>query len=270
MLRSLVHWRIDNRIGYLILNNPPLNLVTLELVQELDAVLDIVYRHIKDVDVMIVTGAGVRAFCAGSDLSQFGPFLAPGKVVSAKLGPENAAFRRLASLPIATIAAIRGLAFGGGLELACCCDFIVAESSSRVALPEVKLGLIPGSGGTIRVTRRVGHARALELMLLGNSITADQALQWGLINRVAADGMVMDVALRLADDLSSRSASAIALCKQAIAAGLDLDEDSAVASTLNLSDRAFGSPDAREGVRAFLAKESAAFPSRRVADESAT
>lgn len=154
---------IRDGVATVTLNNPPLNLVTLELTRSLTEMLD---RLAEDaaVRVLVLTGAGGRAFCAGSDLGEFPSMMGRGLVVPNKLEPENVAYSKVDDFPKPTIAAVSGLAFGGGLELAVCCDLIVVEEDARLCLPEIKLGVFPGSGGTVRVTRRIGEGRAKEMM----------------------------------------------------------------------------------------------------------
>jgi enoyl-CoA hydratase len=254
MAGDLVRTHIQDGVAVLTLDNPPLNLVTLELTRRLEAALATLARD-PAVRALVVTGTGTRAFCAGSNVGEFPEMMAPGVVVEKKLARENATWSALASFPRPTIAALDGLAYGGGLELAACCDLIVAGADVRVALPEVKLGVFPGSGGTVRVTRRIGEGRAKELMFLGEPIDAPTALQWGLVNRVVPAGRALAVALDLARALAAGPAQALALCKAAVDLAWDLPEAEAVRQTLALSDQAFSSADCREGVRAFLAKE---------------
>lgn len=246
-------------VAVLTLNNPPLNLVTLELTRRLAAELD---RLAADpaARVLVVTGAGPRAFCAGSDVSEFPAVL--DDVVGKKLARENEAYGKLAGFPRPTIAALNGLAYGGGLELAVCCDLLVAGADVRLALPEVKLGVLPGSGGTVRVPRRVGAGRAKELMYLGEPIDAETALRWGLLNRVVPPGQALAQALELARVLAARPNRALQLMKQAVDLALDTTEDDAVARTLALSDAVFRTEDCREGIRAFFAKEPPRFRHR--------
>jgi len=175
------------------------------------------------------------------------------------MGPENDTYSTLASFPKPTIAALNGLAYGGGLELAVCCDFVVATPGVRLALPEIKLGVFPGSGGTVRVTRRVGEARAKQLMFLGEPVDAETALAWGLVDRVVPDGQALVAAQDLARTLGSQPGRALQLCKQAIRLGLDWGEADAVRQTLPLIEEAFHTRDCHEGVRAFFAKESPTF-----------
>jgi enoyl-CoA hydratase len=251
---DLVRTEIKDGVAVLTLDNPPLNLVTLELTRRLQTALHALARD-PAVRALVVAGAGARAFCAGSDIGEFPAMMAPGVVVEQKLTRENATWSALAEFPRPTVAALNGLAYGGGLELAVCCDLIVAGADVRVALPEVKLGVFPGSGGTVRVTRRIGEGRAKEMMFLGEPIDAATALAWGLINRVVPAGEALAAARALAGTLAGGSAQALTLCKAATDLAWDLPEAEAVRRTLALSDRAFASADCREGVRAFLAKE---------------
>jgi enoyl-CoA hydratase len=248
----LIRVAVDDGVAVLTLDNPPLNLVTLELTRRLQVALDRLADD-RTARVLVVTGAGARAFCAGSDVSEF-PSVAD-DVVRKKLGPENDAYSRLDDFPKPTIAALNGLAYGGGLELAVCCDILIAGADVRLALPEVKLGVLPGSGGTVRVPRRVGEGRAKELMYTGDPIDAETARGWGLINRVVPPGQALAAALELGRALAERPNRALQLIKAATDLAQDATEDEAVRRTLALSDAVFRTEDAREGVRAFLAKE---------------
>jgi enoyl-CoA hydratase/carnithine racemase len=246
-------------VALVTLENPPLNLVTLELTRELDA---LVARLADDpaVRALVLTGSGARAFCAGSDIKEF-PHVADAAAAK-KLARENEAYSRVAEFPKPTVAALNGLAFGGGLELAACCDIIIAEAGTMLALPEIKLGVFPGSGGTIRVTRRIGEGRAKEMMFLGEPVAVETALAWGLVNRVVARGGALAAALEAARQLAAMPNVALRLCKQAIAMTFDRPEREAIEATLALSDRAFRSRDCAEGVRAFFAKEPPRFQHR--------
>jgi enoyl-CoA hydratase len=249
---ALVRTAVEDGVAVLTLDNPPLNLVTLELTRRLHAALE---RLAADpaARVLVVTGAGARAFCAGSDVSEF-PAVQD-DVVRKKLRAENGAYSRLDDFPRPTIAALNGLAYGGGLELAVCCDLLIAGEDVRLALPEVKLGVLPGSGGTVRVPRRIGEGRAKELMYTGEPIDARTAVAWGLVNRVVPAGRALVAALDLARVLADRPSRALQLMKQAVDLGLDAPEDDAIERTLALSDAVFRTEDCREGVRAFFAKE---------------
>jgi enoyl-CoA hydratase len=252
---------IEDGIAIVTLNNPPLNLVTLDTTRELNA---LVTRLTFDpaVRVMVLTGSGRKAFCAGSDIKEFPQMMAAGAVVPKKLALENETFSRVDDFPKPTIAALNGLAFGGGLELAVCCDLIVAEAGNMVALPEIKLGVFPGSGGTIRVTRRIGEGRAKEMMFFGEPLPVETALSWGLINRVVPKGDALKVALEMARTLAARPGVALEVCKQSVDASFDETEDAAIEASLRLSAQVFASEDCAEGVRAFFAKEPPRFRHR--------
>jgi enoyl-CoA hydratase/carnithine racemase len=260
-MTDLVGLRVTDGVAVVTLDNPPMNLVTLALTRRLGEVVAGLAAD-PEVRVMVLAGGGERAFCAGSDIKEFAPLVASGRVIETKLRPENAVYSAIDDLPLPTIAAVQGLAYGGGLELAVCCDLIVVEEGARLALPETRLGVFPGSGGTVRVTRRIGEGRAKEMMYLGDPIDAPTALAWGLVNRVVAKGQALAVAEALAARLAAQPGRALQLCKQAIDLSFDLTEDAAVARGLTLSEAVFATEDCREGQRAFLAKETPRFRHR--------
>jgi enoyl-CoA hydratase/carnithine racemase len=261
MAAELLLSTINDGVALVTLNNPPLNLVTLEMTHELNA---LVARLAADpeVRVMVLTGAGSKAFCVGSDIKEFPRMMAAGAVVPNKLALENEAWSRVDDFPKPTIAALNGLAFGGGLELAVCCDILVAAAGSHVALPEINLGVFPGSGGTIRVTRRIGEGRAKEMMYFGEPLPVETALAWGLVNRVVPPGEALATALAMARRLAGKPGVALQACKQSIDTAFDLGEDAAIAASLALSAKVFTTQDCAEGVRAFFAKEPPRFTHR--------
>ncbi|MEZ5936045.1 MAG: enoyl-CoA hydratase-related protein [Alphaproteobacteria bacterium] len=249
---------IEDGIATVTLNNPPLNLVTLELTRRLGDLLTSLADDPR-ARVLILTGAGDRAFCAGSDISEFPDMSAPGVVLERKLIKENLVYSQMDDFPKPTIAAIRGLAYGGGLELAIGCDLLVIEEDVRLALPEIRLGVFPGSGGPVRVTRRIGEGRAKEMMFTGEPIDAETALAWGLVNRVVPKGRAVDEATTLAQQLAAQPNRALQACKKAIDMSFDMTEDQAVEGALALSAEVFTTDDCKEGVRAFFAKEKPRF-----------
>ena len=252
---------VSEGVATVTLNNPALNLVTLDLTRALDATLDRLAGD-PEVRVLVLTGAGEKAFCAGSDISEFPKLGGPGAAVEKKLRQENITYSKVDDFPKPTIAAVRGLAYGGGLELAVCCDLIVVEEGVRLALPEIKLGVFPGSGGTVRVTRRIGEGRAKEMMYFGDPIDAGTALAWGLVNRVVPKGEALLTAQRMAAELATRPNRALQLMKQAVDLSFDVTQDEAVQRSLEASDLVFQSEDCKEGVRAFFAKEAPRFTHR--------
>jgi enoyl-CoA hydratase len=239
------------------LDNQPLNLVTGEMMERLDAALDELARD-GDVRAVVVTGAGTRAFCAGSDVKEFEGLA--GRVAQGKLLYEKYVYRKLAELPVPTIAAIEGDALGGGLELALCCDLRIASERARLGMPEVRLGVIPGSGGTQRLPAVVGPARAKELILVGELISAQRAEQIGLVNAVAAEGEALAAATDMAERIAQRGPAAVREAKRLIERARDLDLDAGLAAELDASDRVFAGEDMLEGARAFFAKRPPEFP----------
>jgi enoyl-CoA hydratase/carnithine racemase len=240
----------------IVLDNPPLNLVTGEMMERLDAALDAIAGD-GAVRAVVVTGAGSRAFCAGSDVKEFESLA--GRVAQGKLLYEKYVYRKLAELAVPTIAAIEGDALGGGLELALCCDLRVAGASARLGMPEVRLGVIPGSGGTQRLPAVVGPARAKELILVGELIDAERAERIGLVNAVAPAGEALATATGMAERIAARGPVAVREAKRLIERARDLDLDAGLAAELDASDRIFASSDMLEGARAFFAKRPPGF-----------
>ena len=241
------------------LNNPPLNLISKDVTVALDVALDAVEKD-RAIRAVIVTGTGDHAFCAGSDINEFTLLL--GRVGEGKLIAENATYSRLANLAVPTVAAIQADALGGGLELALCCDLRVAVETARLGLPEVRLGVIPGSGGLQRLPRLIGLARAKELTLLGEIIDATTALNMGLVNRVAPSGQIGALSMSIAETLASRGPIAVREAKAALDAALDVSLDDGLARDLRASERVFSSDDMVEGTTAFLEKRPATFKNR--------
>ncbi|WP_417722612.1 enoyl-CoA hydratase/isomerase family protein [Salipiger sp.] len=256
--RPQAYWTREGAVAILTLDNPPMNVVTLALTSALGVALDQIAAD-DTIRAVIVTGAGTRAFCAGSDISEFPDMMKPGQVIDKKLARQNRIFNQLASFPKPTVAAVTGLAYGGGVEIACCCDLIVADEGARFCLPEIKLGVFPSSGGTWRTTRRIGMGRAKEMMFLAGPIDAATALAWGLATRVAPAGEALATARTLAEQLAQRPMAAFARCKEMIMSSYDAPDDLLLARSLRHSDAAFSSAEAAEGVRAFFAKQSPDF-----------
>lgn len=210
------------------------------------------------VRALVVTGAG-RAFVAGADIA------ALGRLEDAYSGRELAligqdVFGTLAALPFPTVAAINGFALGGGLELALAADLRVAAPTARLGLPEVGLGLIPGYGGTQRLPRLIGQGRALDLILTGRHVPADEALQLGLVNRVADDAVA--AAVELARQAARNGPVALGLAKEAVSRGLDVTLSQGLEIEADLFGLVATSEDMREGTSAFLEKRSPAFKGR--------
>lgn len=241
------------RVAHLELVNPPLNLVTAELLAELDAALATLEAADPGaVRAVVVSGQGERAFSAGSHVGEFEATRGPG-------GRERLAFearvsRRLADLPMPTIAAVEGNALGGGLELALACDLRVASERARLGLPEVRLAVIPGAGGTQRLPRVVGTARARELILTGRVLSAEEALAIGLVHEVVPAGMAIERARGIGAEIAERGPLAVREAKRLVALASEVDLEAGLAAELEASVRIFATDDLLEGAMSFLEK----------------
>lgn len=240
------------RVALLELVNPPLNLVTGPLLEELDAALATLEAAAPgDVRAVVITGRGDRAFSAGSDVGEFEAQRGPGG--RAQLAREAGVARRLAALPMPTIAAIEGNALGGGLELALCCDLRVASERAKLGLPEVRLAVTPGAGGTHRLPRVVGPARAKELILTGRVLDAEAAERIGLVGSVVPAGTAVAAARAIGEEIAARGPLAVREVKRLVDAWPQ-EPDAASAAELEASLRVFASDDLLEGASAFFAK----------------
>jgi enoyl-CoA hydratase len=241
------------RVARLTLVNPPLNLVTRELLEALDLAIErLAVAPAGDVRAVVVTGTGERAFSAGSHVGEFESQRGPAGRARHEL--ESGVARRLAELPMPTIAAIEGHCLGGGLELALCCDIRIASETARLGLPEVKLAVIPGSGGTQRLPRVVGVTRAKELILTGRVLTATDAEAIGLVNRVVPAGTAVAAARELGSEIAARGPVAVREAKRLIDTALDHDIGAGLVAEFEASERIFATEDMVEGARSFFEK----------------
>jgi enoyl-CoA hydratase len=247
--------RVDRQPGYAIvyLANPPMNVVSLPLTKQLYATLrDLEFDN--DVRALILTGEGSKAFCAGSDINELEHMTTPGAVLEQKLIFQNKVFELLRAFPKPTIAALNGYTFGGGLEIAVCCDLLIAERQIQLALPEIKLGVFPSSGGTFRVARKIGESRAKEMIFLGEPIDAEKALVWGLVNRVVEQGESLAHAQQIAKSLVDKSSFALEKAKSIIQLAFDRPDAEAIGESLKASDKVFCTDGAKAGISAFIQK----------------
>jgi enoyl-CoA hydratase/carnithine racemase len=241
------------RVAHLELVNPPLNLVTRALLDELGEALTLLAAMpANDVRAVVVTGSGDRAFCAGSHVGEFEA--QRGIDGRARLELEERVSRQLADLPMPTIAAIEGNALGGGLELALACDLRIASERARLGLPEVRLAVTPGAGGTQRLPRIVGTARARELILTGRIVDSREAERIGLVHEVVPAGEARARADAVAEEIAARGPLAVREAKRLLDAAMDIDLDTGLAAELDASERIFASEDMLEGASAFFEK----------------
>lgn len=205
---------------------------------------------------LIVTGAGEKAFCAGADIKE----LRGRDLVAQKRGAEfgQSVFAKLDKFPVPSVAAINGYAFGGGLELAMACTFRVASPNAKVGLPEIKLGLIPGYGGTQRLPRLIGEARALEMIMTGRTVGAEEAERIGLVNRIV-EGDTLEGAVTFARTIAGFSLPVLGFAREAVRRALDLPIHEGLKIEADLSTLAFRTADAEEGMAAFAEKRKAEF-----------
>ena len=232
-----------------------MNTLSLELLQELDNALDIACE--RRARAMIITGSG-RAFCCGAHLKYFiGPDAKPRAPMDIRdnyLSRIARLFDRIEAVPFPVIAAINGYALGGGCEMALACDFRIMSRATRIGLPEVKLGAMPGAGGVQKLFRFVGRGKALEWTLLAAHVTAEEADKHGLLYAAVEPAEVLRAALELAGRIRKLSPLAIAQCKASIHVSGDVDLRSARRFGLECLTTLIGAPDWQEGVRAFLEK----------------
>lgn len=240
------------------INRPQaLNALSFSLVKELSAKIDEAGE--SGARALLITGAGEKAFCAGADIGE----LAGRTLVETKRGAERgqAAFAKLERLPMPSVAIVNGYAFGGGLELALACTFRLATPNARMALPEIKLGLIPGYGGTQRLPRMIGEARALEMILTGKPLDAASALAWGLVSRIV-EGDPLAQGIAFAREFSGYSLPVLGFAREAVKRALDTSFHEGLKIEADLSTLAFETEDAAEGMAAFLQKRKPAFKDR--------
>jgi enoyl-CoA hydratase/carnithine racemase len=243
------------------LNRPEvLNALNTKMGEELTDLWSRLTAEAGHIRCVVLTGSGERAFCAGADLKE-----RDGMTVEAWRAQHEGferSFVALVECPVPVIAALNGHAFGGGLELALCCDFIFAARSARLALPEVSRGLMPGGMGTQNLPRAIGERRAKELVLSGRPIEAEQACAWGLVNRVCEPGKLLEEALAVAQAICDNAPLSVRQAKRSMHYGLDMDLLTGYRFEIEAYNRLVDTDDRREGVRAFNEKRKPDFKGR--------
>lgn len=243
------------------LNRPEVsNALNTQMALDLTAVFDGLNADPSAQRCVVVTGAGTRAFCGGGDLKQ-------------RLGMDDAAWmaqhivfermvRAMHLCPVPMIAAVNGAAYGGGCEIALCCDFAYAAEHAKFAMSEVTLGIMPGAGGTQNLARALGTRRAKEMLLTGNPLTAREALDWGLVNRVCAADALMVEAMATAERIAGNAPLSTRQIKQSVTFGAQMDLSSALMFEIEAYNRLVPTLDRREGVAAFNEKRKPVFQGR--------
>ena len=248
---------INDGLATLTFNRPKaLNALSTALLSEFTHALDAIGKD-ESIRVLILTGAGEKSFIAGADISEIATLSPLGAKVFAQAGQD--AISAIQALSIPVIAAVNGFALGGGCEMALACDFIYASEKALFGLPEINLGIIPGFGGTQRLPRLIGANQAKEMIYTGKHLTAAEAREIGLVNKIFAPDALMTAATDTARLIAAKGKASLRAAKQTINQGLNAD----LATGLGLERDAFAlclaSPDAQEGTSAFLEKRKPAF-----------
>ncbi|MBM4442118.1 MAG: enoyl-CoA hydratase/isomerase family protein [Candidatus Rokubacteria bacterium] len=247
----------EDGFAVITLNRPPANAISEQLMQDLNAALNSVKDDVS-VRAVIITGAGDKIFCAGADL---GSAFSGGNVdVFIRFG--NAVLRKIERFPKPVIAAMNGHALGGGCEIAMACHLRLLKESARMGQTESNLGIIPGFGGSQRTPRLIGRTKALEFLILGTQVPADECHRLGLVNRVSKDGQTLEDAKTLARQIAKRPPIATRLIIEAVDDGLDAPIDRALEVEVRAFLDVLKTEDAAEGIQAFFGKRDAQFKGR--------
>jgi enoyl-CoA hydratase/carnithine racemase len=247
----------EGAVAVVSVDNPPVNALADHVVLALDEVA-VALAGDEGVRAIVLTGTGAKAFLAGADLDEFAARLESGAGIEEHVAATRRTLDRWDALPQPVVAAVQAHAMGGGLEVALVCDLVVADPAARFGAPEVRLGLMPGAGATQRLPRRIGLTAATRMILLGETIAAEDAHRLGLVHAVAPAGEALAVARELAERLAASPAVAVRAIKRALAGELDAGLDRERELFLGV----FASEDAREGVAAFREGRPAAFRHR--------
>ena len=246
----------DGRVAIVTVNRPEKrNALNRQVRQELISAFDQLWAD-ESARVVIITGAGDKAFIAGADIKEFAQRSA---LEQRAVMNERVVFEEIAEFPKPVLAMINGMALGGGCEIALACDIRIAAQSARLGQPEIKLGIIPGGGGTQRLPRLVGAGQALRLIYTGELIDAREAERIGLVDRVCADEELRTTTLQLAQTIAAHSPLALQLAKSAVRAAQDSPLSAGLRHERELFISAFASQDKAEGMAAFLEKRPAEF-----------
>lgn len=259
-MTQVVHTETQDGYAVVTINNPPMNVISSQVFKELDQA----FGELKEdsaVNAVIVTGQGDKVFAAGADIKEF-PQLIGQPGLKANFLETHAILNRIDNFEKPVIAMLNGLTFGGGCEVALCCDIRIAEEHAQIGLPEITLGLFPGGGGTQRLPRLVGEAKAKELMFTGEAVTAAEAEKIGLVNRVAASGEGMEAARKMAKRIGRFSLPALSRIKRAVDEGLEMTIEQGTELEAGLFEEVFQTEDVQEGVKAFIEKRKPAFQNK--------
>jgi len=250
----------EGEIGILMINRPKsLNALNIETLKDIQMGIQEVKEH-PEVKVLILTGAGEKAFVAGADITEMKGMNSLQAVQFSKLG--HLTLRMIQDLDRPVIAAVNGFALGGGTEIALACDFIYASENARFGLPEVTLGIFPGFGGTQRLPRLIGKGKAKELILTGKTISAEEASQMGIVNRVFPQDSLMGETKKVATQIVANGAIGVRLAKMVMDTGFNMDLEEACTLESYAFGIGFATEDQKEGMTAFVEKRKPNFKGR--------
>ncbi|MGE7760887.1 enoyl-CoA hydratase/isomerase family protein [Peribacillus sp. NPDC097895] len=250
----------ENKLAIITIDNPPLNVISRQVFRELGEI----FTELSNDDEMVavlITGTGNMAFAAGADIKEF-PTMMGNPNMKERVKESHAVLTKIDQFPKPTIAVLNGLTLGGGCELALACDLRVAETQVQIGLPEVKLGLFPGAGGTQRLSRLVGNAKAKEMIFTGDPIDAKEAEKIGLVNKIVEQGCGLSEAKILASRMTRHSLQSLSRIKKAINEGSEATLEQGLEIETDLFEEIFQTEDVKEGVSAFLDKRKPAFVHR--------
>ena len=258
---TLIVELVTDHVAVVTMNRPDsANALNTAMGQDLIDYFEATAMRPGDVRCLVLIGSGEQAFCAGGDLKE------RNGMSDAAWREQHLVFERMVrailACPIPVIAAVNGAAYGGGLEIAACCDFIYASSTARFALPETRLGIIPGGGGTQTIARAIGERRTKELLLGAEPFDAASAAAWGLVNRLLAPGDLREAAIEKACHISANAPLAVRQAKQAIGRGLQMSLSDGLAFEIEAYNRLVSTNDRKEGVLAFNERRTPRFEGR--------
>ncbi|MCF6094854.1 enoyl-CoA hydratase-related protein [Microaerobacter geothermalis] len=243
---------ISNGIGVIKINRPEVrNALHAETLKELEEAIDQFEKN-DEVKVIVITGEGDKSFAAGADIKQ----LREREMLEALVPGMQGTYKKVENCSKATIAAINGFALGGGCELALSCDIRIAADHAKIGLPELNLAIIPGAGGTQRLSRIIGKGKALEMILTGKILSGKEAEQFGLVSRSVAYEQLWGVVKETAEKIMNKGPVAVKLAKMVIHRGMDVDIDTALMLEKLAQTIVFGTEDKNEGTQAFIEKRS--------------
>ena len=255
--RQFVKTSTEDRVAVITIDNPPVNALNQATLMELNQAVDEVLSD-AGVKAVVITGAGQLAFVAGADINEFTKLTSAEQARDASQQVQGL-FNKIECAPKPFVAAINGVALGGGLELAMACHMRIIGERAKVGQPEINLGIIPGWGGTQRLPRLVGTAKALELILTGDTVTAQEAYRLNLVNKVVPGGEVLKTARDLARKISQKGGIALRAALEAVRAGAGQPLEAGLRAESEQFERIALSEDAREGIAAFLQKRQPVF-----------